>query len=173
MRKCLSLVVAALVFSIFVGPTAQRTASAEKVTMVVGPYVGYVQIWNMKPYAKKYGIDLELRKMFTFTQMQQAVELGQAQAGTVGYQNLVLMANAGGPRESPGRRRRLPPRPGHRLSQGRQDLQVEGYRGEDHRARARILRGLSVPFCRPEQRRRHEEGQAQRIDTVADDASGP
>lgn len=96
-RKCLSFIVGALVFSIFLGTNPQRAASAEKVTMVVGPYVGYVQIWNMKPYAKKYGIDLEFRKMFTFTQMQQAVELGQAQAGTVGYQNLVLMADAGGP----------------------------------------------------------------------------
>ncbi|MDP7169581.1 MAG: ABC transporter substrate-binding protein [Nitrospinota bacterium] len=74
-----------------------RAASAgEKITMVVGPYVGYVQIWQMGRYAKKYGIDLDLRKMFTFTQMQQAIELGRAEVGTLGYQNLVLMANAGG-----------------------------------------------------------------------------
>jgi ABC-type nitrate/sulfonate/bicarbonate transport system substrate-binding protein len=97
MKKGLTLLVGVALLAFFLSAMPTKTIAAEKVTLVVGPYVGYVQIWNMKSYAKKYGVDLDIRKLFTFTQMQQAIELGQAQGGTLGYQNLVLMAAAGGP----------------------------------------------------------------------------
>ena len=97
MKKGLSLVLGFLVFVLLCSAGLREAGAAEKAIIATGRYVGLVHIWKMGRFAKKYGIDIEIRKLFTYTQMQQAVELGHANFGSVGYQNLVLMAAAGGP----------------------------------------------------------------------------
>ncbi|MBI2880937.1 MAG: ABC transporter substrate-binding protein [Candidatus Tectomicrobia bacterium] len=95
MKRRLGLILAVLA-SVGLFWTSGPSAAAEKISVVVNPSFGFAFIFDLNRFAKKYDLELTFRRMATFGQQQQALELGQADVGTIGYQNLVLMAVAGG-----------------------------------------------------------------------------
>ncbi len=70
--------------------------TAEEVTAVANPSLTQTAYFNLPRFAKKYGINLKVRRMGSYTQMQQTLETAAADLAAVGYVNLVLMAAAGG-----------------------------------------------------------------------------
>lgn len=72
--------------------------TAEREVVAVGnPSLSSVAFFNLPRFAGKLGVKVVMRRMGTFTQAQQAVELGAADIGHIGYVNLLQMAVAGGP----------------------------------------------------------------------------
>lgn len=87
----------ALALTLWVGFGGTRVGAAETEVLAVGnASLTQIPYFNIGPFAKKYGINVVMRRMGTYTQMQQAVELGAADFAAIGYVNLVLMAAAGG-----------------------------------------------------------------------------
>jgi ABC-type nitrate/sulfonate/bicarbonate transport system substrate-binding protein len=84
--------VAAILFTF--GGTSAWTA--EEITAVANPSLTQAAFHNLPRFAAKHGIKLSVRRMGSYTQMQQAVELGAAQVSAIGYVNLVHMAVSGG-----------------------------------------------------------------------------
>ncbi|MFQ5914565.1 MAG: ABC transporter substrate-binding protein [Nitrospinota bacterium] len=87
----------ALVMTLLVGLGGTLGWGAEADVFAVGnPSLTQVPYFNISRFAKKHGVNVTMRRMGSYTQMQQTVELGASDLAAIGYVNLVHMAVAGG-----------------------------------------------------------------------------
>ncbi len=86
-----------LVLIFLVGLVGDIGFAAERDVIAVGnPSMSSVAFFNLPKFAQKMGVKVVTKRMGTFSQAQQAVELGAADIGHIGYVNLLLMAVTGG-----------------------------------------------------------------------------
>ena len=86
----------ALVATFLLGFGGTAGWAAEEVTAVANPSLTQTAFHNLPRFAAKHGVKLKIRRMGSYTQMQQAVETAAADLAAIGYVNLVHMAAAGG-----------------------------------------------------------------------------
>lgn len=95
MKRAIAVLTFGVALLAGVGGTVGWTAEQE-VVAVGNPSVAQVPFFNLDRFAAKHGVKVLIRRMGTFTQAQQAVELGAADVGALGYVSLIQMAVAGG-----------------------------------------------------------------------------
>ena len=86
----------ALVATFLLGFGGTAGWAVEEITAVANPSLTQTAFHNLPRFAAKHGVKLKIRRMGSYTQMQQAVETAAADLAAIGYVNLVNMAAAGG-----------------------------------------------------------------------------
>jgi sulfonate transport system substrate-binding protein len=72
------------------GARAQEPAKVVRIASARG--VHFYALWGLAPFAEKYGIRTEMVPVMTNADQQRALQGGEVQVGTQGYQNPAIMA---------------------------------------------------------------------------------